>query len=658
MTAEVSASGIQKMSPVVPGAGFLRPLGLDEVRITGGFWASRQTVNASATLPAIAGRLESEGWIGNFDLTASDGPAHARRGPVFADSEIYKFLEAAAWELGRCPSAELEAVFTSYVRRVAAAQQPDGYLNTAFGGKGQPPRWSDLAWGHELYCLGHLFQAAVARHRTAPKAGDGLFEVALRAADLVCRVFGQDGIDSVCGHPEIELGLAELARASGRPEYMAQAKLFVDRRGHGRLPDIGWGRSYYQDDLPIRAADAERGHAVRANYLGAGATDVAVDTGDQDLLDALARQWQRTLERRTYITGGQGSRHEGEEFGEDWELPPDRAYAETCAAVGSVMYGWRLLLATGDLTYADQIERCLFNIVATAVSEDGARFFYANTLHQRTPGVAPDAQEPSPRAASSLRAPWFAVSCCPPNIARTLASWAAYLATVGPDGVQVLQYAPAAIRTTLEDGTVVAVDIETDYPDSGVITLVVRRSSERPWTLDLRVPGWAREDGGATLVYRPVGGGESVTRSGGPVIGRTAAFSEGDVLELSLPMRPRFVWPDRRVDAVRGCVAVQYGPVVYCAQALLDDREAPDLTNVVVDTGVEPRLRQGVVEVAVWQDESTVRSWPYGVEHALPAELTHHGRPGILRLLPYHDWGEAGLCTMRVWLPASAPETC
>src|SRR5690606_11757002 len=225
---------------------------------------------------------------------------------------------------------------------------------------GQGARWSDLEWGHELYCLGHLFQAAVARARTRPEADDGLLEVARRAADLGCGVFGDGGIRSVCGHAEVEVALAELARVTGEQRYLEQAKLFVDRRGHGVLADIEWGRGYFQDDVPVREAQVLHGHAVRANYLAAGAVDVAVETGEAELLDALRSQWERTVARRTYITGGQGSHHQDEAFGDDFELPSDRAYSETCAGVGSVMFSWRLLLATGEARYADLIERTLY----------------------------------------------------------------------------------------------------------------------------------------------------------------------------------------------------------------------------------------------------------------------------------------------------------
>ena len=460
-------------TPAAPTRGRLRPLGLDEVRINGGFWAQLQDVNAAASIPHIEHWLERVGWIRNFDLAAAGSLPEGRSGREFSDSEVYKALEAMAWEIGRADDSGLETRFRAIVARVAAAQEADGYLNTRFGRPGQEARWSDLEWGHELYCFGHLFQAAVARSRTRPDADDGLLDIARRAADLVCDVFAEGALESVCGHPIVEAGLVELARVTGESRYLTQAALFVERRGHGVLRDIEWGRAYYQDDVPVREATILRGHAVRASYLSAGAVDVAVERGDAQLLSALALQWENTVARRTYITGGQGSHHQDEAFGDDWALPPDRAYSETCAAVASVMFSWRLLLARGESRYGDLIERTLYNVLATSPSREGNAFYYANTLHQRVPGLVPREDEPCPRASSSMRAPWFAVSCCPPNVARTLASLAAYVATADDDGIQLHQYAPSRIRTVLPDGRVAALEVSTAYPSEGAVRVRV-----------------------------------------------------------------------------------------------------------------------------------------------------------------------------------------
>ncbi|UOE42926.1 glycoside hydrolase family 127 protein [Agromyces larvae] len=633
--------------PVAPSSGALRPLGLDEVRITGGFWHRRQEVNGTNTLDHIEGWLEREGWLGNFDLAAAGTLPEGRRGREFSDSEVYKYLEAVAWELGRLGAltdpdaseraAALEARFRAIVARVAAAQEPDGYLNTRFGRPGQGARWSDLEWGHELYCLGHLFQAAVARHRTRPDADDGLVDIARRAADLVCEVFGDGGIERICGHAEVEVGLAELGRALGEPRYLTQAALFVERHGRGTLADIEWGRSYYQDDVAVRDASALRGHSVRANYLAAGAADVAVETGDDGLLDALARQWDATVERRTYVTGGQGSHHQDEAFGEDWELPADRAYSETCAGVASVMFSWRLLLATGDAKYADLVERTLFNVVETSPAEDGRAFYYANTLHQRVPGAPADPDAVSPRAHSSLRAPWFDVSCCPPNTARTFASLAGYLATADASGIQLHQYAPSTVRTRLDDGREVALEVETGYPVDGRIVVRVLADAPTPWRLSLRVPAWAT---GAALVLRPAGEALEQRMPAGPgMVSCERAWAAGDEVELSLPVAPRFTSPDPRIDAVRGCLVVERGPEVFALETVdLDGTvlAASDFADLHVDPTAPPRdLPDGGVAATIVDRRTGAR-----------AEVP---------LVPYHAWAERGPSQMRVWVPGLPP---
>lgn len=638
-TADVSDA----VAPVVPRRSALRPLGLSEVRITGGFWGERQSVNARHTLAHVLGRLESEGWLPNFDRAAAGTLPEGRRGREFADSEIYKYLEAVAWEIGRGDDLELEATFRAVVRRVAAAQEPDGYLNTQFGRPGQQPRWSDLEWGHELYCLGHLFQAAVARERTRPGADDGLLGIARRSADLVCEVFGPAGIAAFCGHPEVETALAELGRVTGEPRYTRQAELFVARRGHETLADIEWGRTYFQDDVPVREATALSGHAVRANYLAAGAVDVAVDTEDEALLQALRGQWARTRARRTYITGGQGSHHQDEAFGVDWELPPDRAYSETCAAIASVMFSWRLLLNDGGAAYGDSIERALFNVVATSPAADGKSFFYANPLHQRVPGVEADPDGTSPRASSSLRAPWFEVSCCPPNVARTLASLDAYIATADADGIQLHQYAPAEIRTALDDGRHVSLDVDTAYPADGRVQIRVNDEVEGEWTLSLRVPHWAE---GTRLSVENADGTIALSEAVAPGTARVRrVFRSGDLVHLDLPMAPRVVTPDPRIDAVRGCVAVERGPEVLALESV--DLVGIDDVGEVRLLGDAPlEERDGRVWARVAPLVSPPQDWPYAPATE-PATVAAVPVP----LVTYHDWGNRGPSTMRVWIP-------
>ncbi|GGT83472.1 glycoside hydrolase family 127 protein [Streptomyces coeruleorubidus] len=631
--------------PVAPTRGRLRPLGLDEVRITGGFWARRRHTNATATLGHCRDWMEREGWTGNF-RAAAEGRIHRdRRGREFADSETYKLLEAMAWEGG-----SHDAEITALTDVIAPAQAPDGYLNTAFGRPGQQSRYSDLEWGHELYCHGHLIQAGVAQARAR---GEGeLVKIARRAADHVCASFGPGGNPGICGHPQIETALVELARLTGEQRYLDQAALFVDRRGHGTLADIEFGRAYFQDDLPVRRAGVLRGHAVRALYLAAGAVDVAVETGDDALLAAVVRQWEATVARRTYLTGGMGSHHRDESFGDDFVLPPDRAYSETCAGVASVLLAWRLLLATGEPRFADLAERTLFNVIATSPSEDGRAFFYANTLHRRHRGTVPPGDRASARADSGLRAPWFAVSCCPTNVARTLAQLPAYLATTDDSGVQLHQYADAELATSLADGQGVALRVRTDYPSGGTVAVRISRSPARPWTLSLRVPAWAA--GATARLVDPDGQRRTVA----PGTARlTRVFRPGDEIRLELPVAPHWIGSDPRIDATRGTVAVQRGPLVYCAEST-DLPDGHDVGALRVDPSAEPEDGpDGTVvapgELAAPADPHDT-AWPYSpLDRATEPAADRTG----ITLVPYHSWANRGPSTMRVWLPTTQSPT-
>ncbi|SFR02601.1 hypothetical protein SAMN04488564_102142 [Lentzea waywayandensis] len=619
--------------PVVPDRGLLRPLGTDEVRVVGGFWAVRQRVNGEATLGHALEWMDELGWTGNFTSVANGAGSRERRGREFSDSEVYKIVEAMSWEHGRSANSDLDDRIDALTSAFGAAQFEDGYLHTAFGRPWQRPRYSDLAWGHELYCTGHLLQAAVARTRTA---GAGpLLDIARRAADHVCEVFGPDGSPAVCGHPEIEPALVELARLTGEQRYLDQAALFVDRRGYRTLPAHEFGWSYFNDDIPVRKATVLRGHAVRSLYLACGAVDVAVETGDDDLLAAVIEQFDHTWSRRTHITGGMGSRHQDEAFGDDFVLPADRAYAETCAGVATIMLAQRLLLATGDGRYADVVDRVLHNLVAAAISDDGRSFFYANTLHQRTPARAQGNGERLD-VGGGLRAPWFEVSCCLPNIARLLASLSSYLVTADETGLRLHQYADCDVETQLSDGRPVGLEVRTSYPDGGDVALRVTRSDGgTPWSVSLRVPGWAA---GAVLVLdherRPVAPGDVVL---------TREWAVGQEIRLELPMRPRFVRPDPRIDAVRGCVAIERGPLVMCAESLGEI----DLDALRVCAGHAPAQTGDGSVVRARFDAARESSWPYGE----PA-----GRPGTfapLHLLPYHRWARRGPATMRVWLPTT-----
>jgi hypothetical protein len=617
---------------VQPSVSVWRPLGADEIKVTGGIWRQKQRLNADTILRHCESWMERIGWIGNFDRAAAGTIDGGHSGIEFVDSELYKLLEAMAWELGRDYSGDLERRYHALVARVAAAQEPDGYLHTSFGRPGQPPRYSNLESGHEMYCFGHLFQAAVARLRTGHD--DLLAQVARRLADHVYDQFGPGGRVAVCGHPEIEMALVELARSTGEQRYLELARLLVERRGTGTLGIHPFGQEYFQDDIPVREATTMRGHAVRALYLASGALDVATEARDEELSAAVRRQWANGVARRTYITGGVGSHHQDEAFGDDFELPADRAYAETCAGIASVMLSWRLLLATGEDKYADLIERTLLNNVLASPRADGRAFYYTNTLHQRTPGLVPDEDQLIHRAESGLRAPWFEVSCCPTNVARTLASVGLYFATASDDGIQLHQYGDYQLSTALAAGTV-TLEVSSAYPIGGRISVSIIEAPAREITLRLRVPAWAR--GSATLSEAPT------TRSASYVEIRRV-FRPGETIGIAFPDGARATYPDPRIDAARGTFAVERGPLVLALESL-DLPAEWNVNEITADPG-SIAAADDAATIDVYRHSLVAAGWPYSA-----GSEEQEGERVQARLIPYHQWANRGPSTMRAWLP-------
>jgi hypothetical protein len=534
-------------------------------------------------------------------------PETGYHGPVFMDSDIYKTLEAIGWELTHGADPSLKDFATTTIRLLAQAQQPDGYLNSYIQASGEP-RYTRLAWSHELYCDGHLIQAAIALHRGA---GDSrLLDIAIRLANhLVAEFAGKEkGLD---GHPIIETALAELYRETGAGAYLSLARQFVDQRGHGLVGKSDMGRRYLQDHVPVRELTTETGHAVRALYLEAGVTDVATETRDAELLETSIRRWDDMLATKTYLTGGNGSRHVDEGFGDRFELPPDRAYNETCAAIASFQWSWRLLLATGDAKYADHMERVLYNGFGAAISAEGDRFFYVNPLQRREDHFEKD--DPGRRRA------WFNCACCPPNIMRLLASLDKYLATTADDTLYVHQYTGASYT-----GAGLTVELTTEYPWSGRITLRVLAAPTEARGLALRVPAWS--------AVSTVEINHSSERTVPPHTGYLhlrQQWRTGDEITLDLDMSARWTYPDRRVDAVRGCAAIERGPLVYCLEQA--DQSVP-LDELAVTPGTD-------------LTENEVALLGRSIQITAAAE-------GITAVaIPYFQWDNRGPGAMRVWIP-------
>ncbi|WP_432574392.1 glycoside hydrolase family 127 protein [Kineococcus sp. SYSU DK005] len=376
-TTATAPAAVAPAAPTAEAAVALRPVPSGASRITGGFWRERQEANRRQAIRTGYEKLQSAGNLQNLRIAAGTATGEVR-GPIFMDSDVYKWLEAAGWEHGREPDEELLGWIREITEVVAAAQAPDGYLDSVQQVRGGGARYVDLPWSHEHYCAGHLFQAAVAIHRGTGETG--LLDVAVKLADHLVATFGPGRTEDVDGHPVVEMGLVELYRETGNRDYLDLALWFVDARGHGIVERHGKEPTYFSDRVPVREATSPEGHAVRAVYLTAGAADVAAETADADLLAALARQWEGMLASKTYVTGGIGSRWDFEQFGDHYELSPDRAYAESCAAIGSVQWSWRMLLSTGEARYADLVERTLYNAFLPGVSLAGTEYFYVNPL--------------------------------------------------------------------------------------------------------------------------------------------------------------------------------------------------------------------------------------------------------------------------------------
>ena len=515
-------------------------------------------INRARTIPHGYAQLQAAGTLHNFRLAADLATDGYRalgmmfEGPFpFLDSDVYKWLEATGWELGRAWDDDIGSAANEAIDLVTRAQRDDGYLNTFVQVLGGGRPYTDLLWGHELYCFGHLIQAAVAWHRAL--GDDRLLAIATRVAAHVDAALGPGGRPGIDGHPGIEMALVELYRVTGEERWLRLASHLLEGRGHGLLGEGRFGPAYWQDHAPVRSAPTVAGHAVRQLYLDSGAVDVAVELGDEELLEAVLRRRRDMVATRSYLTGGLGSRHRDEAFGDPFELPPDRAYAETCAAIASVMLSWRLLLATGDPAHADVLERTILNGVLAGVGLDGVSFSYENPLQRRTHRVAEE-------DGAAERSPWFPCACCPPNLMRTFASWPAYLATTDDAGVTIHQYASSEIAAPV-GGSSLRLSVATDYPWSGRVTVTVDEAPEAPVRIALRVPAWS-------TAANASGPGEAPR----DVTGRRTAewtrqWQAGDRIELDLGVVPRVTVPDRRIDAVRGSVAVERGPLVYCLEA-------------------------------------------------------------------------------------------
>ena len=619
-----------------------------QVRLVDSFWSRRLETNRTVTIPFGFRKSEEEGRIRNFERAAKrlGGPYEGKM--PFDDTDVYKLIEGASYSLQSHSDPELDRFLDGLIAKIAAAQEPDGYLTTykTIDPTRSPaswlepgPRWQlELAGSHELYNAGHLYEAAYAHYRATGKRT--LLDVALKNADLVDRTFGPGRLRLPPGHQIVETGLFKLAEASGQARYRALARFFLEERGNAQGHALHG--PYNQDHLPVVEQREAVGHAVRAAYMYAGMVDVAALQHDAAYRAAVERIWQDVVSRKLYLTGGLGARHEGEAFGDAYELPNRTAYSETCAAVASVYWNHRMFLLTGEARYVDVLERTLYNGVLAGVSLGGDTFFYPNPLES-------DGRYAFNQGALT-RKPWFDSSCCPTNIARFVPSVPDYVYAVRGRALYVNLYVASEARVDV-DGAVTLVAQKTEYPWDGRVELRIDPGRPRMLELRLRIPGWASGRPVPSELYRYAkgpGAPHAIRVNGAPVAERledgyavlARTFSPGDVVTLELPMPVRRVLADGHVAEDAGKLALERGPLVYCAEGV--DHAGSALDLVVPDDArlsVErrPELLGGIAVL-----RGTVRD----VE----------GRPRELLAVPYYAWSHRGPGEMAVWLrqePAS-----
>ncbi len=616
-----------------------KPVPFTAVHLDDSFWAPRLATNRITTIPYAFGKCEESGRMNNFERAAAvlRGENIADRKPPgfpFDDTDVYKVLEGASYALAVQPDPKMQAYLDNLVALIASAQESDGYLYTARTIDPQHPhRWSgDKRWvneeqsSHELYDAGHLFEAAAAHYQATGETN--LLSVAKKEADLLCATFGPgtDQLHLWPGHEIVEMGLCKLYRVTGDERYLRLAKYFIDVRG-----TAPGGDNYHQSRIPPVKQTEAVGHAVRAGYLYSGMADVAALTGDQDYVHAIDAIWQNVVGTKLYVTGGIGAVPRIEGFGPDYYLPNGTAYCETCAAVANDFWNERLFLLHGDAKYMDVFERTLYNGLLSGVSLDGTKFFYPNPLEC---------------AGHYRRSPWFGCACCPGNITRFLPSLPGYFYAARGDVIFVNLFAGSSANIKLDDGRKIALTQVTRYPWDGGVKIIVAPEKKSKFTLAVRIPGWARNEPAPGDLYRfadtntdPVTfavNGKAVEydcKNGYAKLRRS--WKAGDVVELELPMPVRRVLANPNVKADAGRVALQRGPIVFCAEwpdnpgGNVLDLTLPD--NEPLSAHFEPQLLNGV---------EVIHGRPLNADNA-EQDFT---------AIPYFAWANRGPGQMTVWL--------
>lgn len=616
----------------------LRNIPVRAVTITGGFWAQRREINVTRSIPTMHDLMESNGRMNNFRRLAGKSNV-AQSGPLFSDSDVYKWIDAVGFVLQSGDHPVLRASAEKVIEEVVAVQEPSGYLNTYYQDDRKSLRMlpQTQTTGHELYCIGHMVQAGIAYYRAT---GDRkLLDAGIRFVDdfLIPNYGPAPRKPIVSGHPEIELALIELYRITGDKRQLELAGYILQGDKRIELPEH---RTIYMfSGTPFTERSKMEGHAVRAMYACCGATDYYMETGDPTYWQTLNHLWNDTTATKMYVTGGVGSRSDGEAFGDAYELPNFRAYGESCAAIGNMMWNWRMLAATGDAKFTDVIERALYNGINSGMSLDGTLYCYRNPL----------AFDPS--TGDKIRNPWYDVTCCPPNLERTLGSLPGYCYSTSADGIYLHLYDNSELDWHLENGVALKVTQKTGYPWDGGVKITVTPAEASEFTFYLRIPGWA---GHAQVAVNGKGMGGATPGQYFPIRRR---WAPGDIIQLQVEIVPQLVEANARVADDSGRVAIQRGPLIYCLEEI-DQPAGVSLSDVAVNPGSRPAeqfqsefksdLLGGMVVLhhtgAVYERGSSEK-----MLYSRYQGGSLRTRKVPLTFIPYYAWANRQATSMQVW---------
>jgi DUF1680 family protein len=616
----------------------LRNIPVRAVTIHGGFWGARREINVNKSIPTMHDLLEANGRMDNFRRLVGNSSA-AQRGPVYSDSDVYKWTEAVGFALQSGDRPALRASAEIVIGEVVAAQEPSGYLNTYYVGDHKSSRMltQTQTTGHELYNIGHLLQGAVAYYRAT---GDRkLLDAGIRFVDdfLIPNYGSAPKKPIVSGHPEIEMGLIELYRITGDKRQLDLAGYILE--GDKRM-DLPEHRTIYMySGTPFTERTKLEGHAVRAMYACCGATDYYMETGDGSYWNTLEKLWNDMSDTKMYVTGGVGSRSDGEAFGDAYELPNFRAYGESCAAIGNMMWNWRMLSVTGNAKFTDVVERALYNGINSGMSLDGVMYCYRNPL----------AFDPS--TGDKIRNPWYDTTCCPPNLERTFASLPGYFYSTSSDGIYVHLYDNSELDWHLENGTSLKVTQKTNYPWDGNVEMTVTPSQPSEFVVYVRIPGWV-DSAQVAVNDKSITGAKA-----GEYLPIRRRWSAGDRIGLQMAMTPQVLEANPRVADDTGRVAVQRGPLIYCLEEL-DQPSGVMLSDVALQVGKRPDTEfqtemkndlLGGVLLLRHTGLSYDRNEAPNALYSRYTGATERTRRIPLTFIPYYAWANRQPTSMQVW---------